>query len=49
MRTEGSLSELIDVFDTVEEVTGKQPTRWRDYAEKHRDKFLRRVSVPRAR
>jgi uncharacterized protein YbjT (DUF2867 family) len=39
-----SLTDAADVSDSFAEITGRQPTRWHDYAEKHRDAFLRRVT-----
>jgi hypothetical protein len=39
-----SLSDAADVFDTFEQITGRKPNRWHDYAEKHRDEFLQRIT-----
>ena len=39
-----SLSDAADVFDSFEQIAGRKPSRWHDYAKKHRDKFLRRVT-----
>jgi uncharacterized protein YbjT (DUF2867 family) len=38
--TEGTLPEAADTFDNFETFTGRQPTRWEDFAAKHRDEFL---------
>ncbi len=40
-RTEnGSLPEAADTFDNIEAITGKKPTSWHMFAQKHRDKFM---------
>jgi hypothetical protein len=39
-----SLADAADGFEVFEQITGRKPTLWRDYATKHREEFLQRIS-----
>jgi hypothetical protein len=41
---ERTLDGAADVLDDFQKVTRREPIRWRDHAEKHRDEFLQRIT-----